>query len=80
MTLLNPTTGRPVAVAPIRVPCAGALRATGGVLAAMLRRYREARAIERLMELDATRLKDLGLSRGEIETAVRRGRNGLRAG
>jgi uncharacterized protein YjiS (DUF1127 family) len=46
----------------------------------MLRRYREARAIERLMELDASRLKDLGLSRSEIETAVRHGRNGLHAG
>lgn len=80
MTLLNPTTGRPVAAAPLRVACAGALRAICGVIAAMLRRYREVRAIERLMELDASRLKDLGLSRSEIETAVRHGRNGLRAG
>jgi len=74
MTLQNPSHPQVATVSMVRAPFEGAGRAMGSVFATLLRRYQEARAIERLMAMDASRLKDLGISRSEVELVVRFGR------
>jgi uncharacterized protein YjiS (DUF1127 family) len=74
MTLMNPTYSQAGTVFGGRAALQTAGRAIRGAFAYLLRRYREERAIEHLMEMDVRELKDLGISRGQIETVVRRGR------
>lgn len=74
MTLLNPSDTPIGTAATVRAAAATVGRMAHTACANLQRRYREAQAIERIMEMDASRLKDLGISFGEIESAVRLGR------
>jgi uncharacterized protein YjiS (DUF1127 family) len=57
-----------------------ALALASGLTAAVLRRWEARRAIAMLSRADAALLRDLGISRGGIENAVRHGRADGRPG
>jgi len=52
-----------------------ALALASGLTAAIMRRWEARRAIAMLARADAAVLRDLGISRGGIENAVRHGRS-----
>jgi len=76
MVVLNPSNEQVGTVSLVRVAVKAAGLAMASVLFDLLRRYREVRAIEHLMAMETAQLKDLGISRSEIVSAVRTGRRG----